>query len=99
MQVHGVIDETTLVWGQGLQDWLPVRNVRTLVPQIRTPEGAPCNALDAALECVLAFGRILPVPATPWQRSCVHMNLGVRADSSLERQARVPPLRTCVSRT
>jgi len=40
MQVHGVIDENTLVWGQGLMDWLPVRNVRTLVPQIRTPEGA-----------------------------------------------------------
>ena len=40
VQVHGVIDENTLVWGQGLMDWLPVRNVRTLVPQIRTPEGA-----------------------------------------------------------
>jgi hypothetical protein len=39
--VHGVIDEGTLVWGQGLGDWLPVRNVRTLVPQIRTLEGAP----------------------------------------------------------
>ena len=39
-QVQGVIDENTLVWGQGLQDWLPVRNIRTLVPQIRTPEGA-----------------------------------------------------------
>lgn len=37
--VHGVIDENTLVWGQGLMDWLPVRNVRTLVPQIRTVEG------------------------------------------------------------
>lgn len=37
--VHGVIDENTLVWGQGLADWLPVRNVRTLVPQIRTLEG------------------------------------------------------------
>lgn len=24
---------------QGLADWLPVRNVRTLVPQIRTLEG------------------------------------------------------------
>jgi len=38
--VNGVIDENTLVWGQGLADWLPVRNVRTLVPQIRTVEGA-----------------------------------------------------------
>ena len=37
--VHGVVDENTLVWGQGLCDWLPVRNVRTLVPQIRTVEG------------------------------------------------------------
>ena len=38
--VQGVIDEHTLVWGQGLGDWLPVRNIRTLVPQIRTFEGA-----------------------------------------------------------
>jgi hypothetical protein len=37
--VAGVIDEDTLVWGHGLMDWLPIRNVRTLVPQIRTPEG------------------------------------------------------------
>lgn len=37
--VHGVIDDGTLVWGQGLADWLPVKNVRTLVPQIRTVEG------------------------------------------------------------
>ena len=36
--VNGVIDENTLVWGQGLADWLPVRNIRTLVPQIRTIE-------------------------------------------------------------
>lgn len=36
--VQGVIDENTLIWGQGLADWLPVRNVRTLVPQIRTVE-------------------------------------------------------------
>jgi hypothetical protein len=44
-QVQGVIDENTLVWGQGLQDWLPVRNIRTLVPQIRTPEGAGQSAV------------------------------------------------------
>ena len=42
--VHGVIDDGTLVWGQGLMDWLPVKNVRTLVPQIRTFEGSsPSN--------------------------------------------------------
>ena len=39
LQVHGIIDENTLVWGQGLADWLPIRNVRTLVAQIRTMEG------------------------------------------------------------
>lgn len=43
--VHGVIDEHTLVWGQGLGDWLPVRNIRTLVPQIRTFEGAARTCL------------------------------------------------------
>lgn len=42
--VHGVVDENTLVWGQGLCDWLPVRNVRTLVPQIRTVEGESSSA-------------------------------------------------------
>ena len=36
--MNGIIDENTLVWGQGLADWLPVKNVRTLVPQIRTVE-------------------------------------------------------------
>lgn len=36
--VNGIIDENTLIWGQGLADWLPVKNVRTLVPQIRTVE-------------------------------------------------------------
>lgn len=35
---QGVIDANTLVWGQGLADWLPIKNVRTLVPQIRTVE-------------------------------------------------------------
>lgn len=38
--IHGVIDEHTLIWGHGLMDWLPARNVRTLVPQIRTVEVA-----------------------------------------------------------
>ncbi|KAF8057251.1 TIC56 [Scenedesmus sp. PABB004] len=36
--VQGVIDENTLVWGQGLIDWLPMRNVKLLVAQVRTPE-------------------------------------------------------------
>ena len=43
--MHGVIDDGTLVWGQGLMDWLPVKNVRTLVPQIRTFEGISPSAL------------------------------------------------------
>lgn len=52
--VHGVIDEHTLVWGQGLMDWLPVRNVRTLVPQIRTLEGL-CNNMLLLLFCNIAL--------------------------------------------
>ena len=36
--IHGVVDEHTLVWGKGLMDWLPMRNVRTLVPQVTTAE-------------------------------------------------------------
>lgn len=36
--VQGIVDENTLVWGHGLADWLPIRNVRTLVAQIRTLE-------------------------------------------------------------
>lgn len=37
--VQGTIDENTLVWGQGLIDWLPMRNIKLLVAQVRTPEG------------------------------------------------------------
>lgn len=36
--VQGVIDENTLVWGHGLYDWLPAKNVKLLMPMIRTPE-------------------------------------------------------------
>ncbi|KAI8473903.1 MAG: hypothetical protein J3K34DRAFT_409551 [Monoraphidium minutum] len=36
--VQGTIDENTLVWGHGLYDWLPAKNVKLLLPMIRTPE-------------------------------------------------------------
>lgn len=36
--VQGVIDENTLVWGHGLYDWLPAKNVKLLLPMVRTPE-------------------------------------------------------------
>jgi GYF domain 2 len=37
--VNGIIDQNTLVWGSGLMDFLPIKNVRSLTGQIRTPEG------------------------------------------------------------
>lgn len=54
---HGVIDENTLVWGQGLADWLPVRNVRTLVPQIRTVEGTFPTPPVASLLCCCSVSK------------------------------------------
>eukprot|EP00798_Chlamydomonas_sp_ICE-L_P001346 gene1346-32707_t len=36
--VQGVVDENTLMWGHGLADWLPAKNVKLLLPLIRTPE-------------------------------------------------------------
>lgn len=52
---NGFIDQDTLIWGSGLMDFLPVKNVRTLVAQIRTPEGmrgataklVPCTLIAA----------------------------------------------------
>lgn len=38
--VQGVVDENTMMWGQGLYDWLPAKNIKLLLPMIRTPEGA-----------------------------------------------------------
>lgn len=46
--VHGLIDENTLVWGQGQADFLPIKNVRYLIPQIRIPEGEPAQPRPAA---------------------------------------------------
>ena len=37
--VQGVVDENTLMWGHGLYDWLPAKNIKLLLPMIRTPEG------------------------------------------------------------
>lgn len=45
--VHGIIDENTLVWGHGLYDWLPAKNVKLLLPMIRTPE-VSCHACSSA---------------------------------------------------
>lgn len=63
--VHGIIDENTLVWGQGLVDWLPIRNVRTLVAQIRTPEGAclaghPRACSNSIMQLALQFQGLPP---------------------------------------
>merc|ERR1711924_392242 len=34
----GIIDDATLIWGNGLIDWIPIRNVNLLSSAIRTPE-------------------------------------------------------------
>lgn len=47
---HGLIDQNTLVYGQGMVDFLPIKNVRTLMGQIRTWDGA-LNLL--VLQCCL----------------------------------------------
>lgn len=35
----GHIDENTIVWGKGMTQWLPIRNVRALDQHIRAPQG------------------------------------------------------------
>ncbi len=69
--MQGVVDENTLVWGQGLADWLPIRNVRTLVPQIRTVEGESSAApMQPCLVCrstiLYAHGKPSSSSATLW---------------------------------
>jgi hypothetical protein len=55
--VQGVVDENTLVWGHGLYDWLPAKNVKLLIPMIRTPEGelrcAGAAEAQTCLQCCL----------------------------------------------
>lgn len=46
--VSGIIDENTLVWGHGLFDWLPAKNVKLLLPMIRTPEGESASQPHSA---------------------------------------------------
>mmetsp|Transcript_23476 Transcript_23476/g.32758 ORF Transcript_23476/g.32758 Transcript_23476/m.32758 type:complete len:146 (+) Transcript_23476:1902-2339(+) len=36
--INGLIDQNTLVWGQGLDRWIPIKNVRCLIICIRIPE-------------------------------------------------------------
>jgi len=39
--VHGVVDQYTLVWGQGLEGWYPMRNVVGLITNLNSLDGAP----------------------------------------------------------
>lgn len=36
--VNGLVDENSLVWGQGLEEWVPMRNVRSLPALVRNLE-------------------------------------------------------------
>merc|ERR1712176_1006214 len=36
--VRGIIDDKTLVWGNGLIDWIPIRNINLLSSAIRSTE-------------------------------------------------------------
>ncbi|AIB09996.1 RNA binding protein (nucleomorph) [Lotharella oceanica] len=36
--INGIIDQNTLIWGIGLDDWVPLRNIRNLIILIRIPE-------------------------------------------------------------
>ncbi|PNH08959.1 hypothetical protein TSOC_004472 [Tetrabaena socialis] len=36
--VSGIVDENTLMWGHGLYDWLPAKNIQLLLPMVRTAE-------------------------------------------------------------
>jgi hypothetical protein len=53
--LQGVVDENTLVWGQGLIDWLPMRNVKLLVAQVRTPEGECATGLGVSVRLGFRF--------------------------------------------
>lgn len=50
---------------QGLADWLPIKNVRTLVPQIRTVEGEQrtTSLLGCAWICARLCARFVPSSA------------------------------------
>eukprot|EP00884_Botryococcus_braunii_P011611 jgi/Botrbrau1/20450/Bobra.145_2s0014.1 len=56
--VQGIIDESTLIWGQGLIDFIPIRNVRTLIPQIRTLEVQLATFLKKHLSLKPALARM-----------------------------------------
>jgi hypothetical protein len=62
--VHGVVDQYTLVWGQGLEDWYPVRNVIGLITNIQSLDGAPRRPKSP-----LSGGGRLAAPPRP-HRAC-----------------------------
>jgi hypothetical protein len=59
--VAGVVDESTLVWGQGLEAWYPIRNVVGLTTNIQSLDGArrrtPCVRCRSPLSPWAAAGQ------------------------------------------
>ena len=75
--VNGVIDDKTLVWGQGLEAWYPIRNVVGLVTNIQSLDGAPAGcAPPLSLRRRLARGA--------WRR---HAARGARGARGCSRRA------------
>jgi len=67
--VQGVIDEHSLVWGHGLYDWLPVRNVKLLTAMIRTPEGEWGGWGPVVTSCSTLHLPAWPMPAAAGEQS------------------------------
>lgn len=63
--IHGIVDEYTLVWGQGLEGWYPIRNVVSLVANIQSYDGEHVpgaafsppsrNLADSARKCIVMY--------------------------------------------
>lgn len=58
--VTGVVDENTLVWGQGLVGWYPIRNVNGLLANIRSLDGAERAGRGEKASPVAALSRPAP---------------------------------------
>ncbi len=52
--VSGIVDENTMFWGHGLYDWLPAKNIKLLLPMVRTPEGKRNSG--SSIRTCLPFG-------------------------------------------
>uniref|UniRef100_A0A7S0R4W1 GYF domain-containing protein n=1 Tax=Pyramimonas obovata TaxID=1411642 RepID=A0A7S0R4W1_9CHLO len=88
--INGMIDRNTLVWGQGLEEWVPLRNVRALPQLIHNFETVFLTNLNRAVSAFMPKRAHRQAPVTSAPASAPKSTKGTKKGSASKKQEAAP---------